>query len=555
MANSAKVAMSETFGWQRRRSGALSIWTKGLGVDFAPFLTRLISFAMRPYPDRLAAALRGLDGHFGLVIHCDSWTLAATDRVASIPIFWSRVGGSNVVAGESELLRRSAGLDEANVDPNAALSLAMAGYVTGGGTLYAGLNRLGPGQFVLFAAEGRPICRRYWTYRPWLGVDATVTRKALKRRLTDVTLAVLKKLIDRADGRQILVPLSAGIDSRLVLSGLRHLGYRNLGAYTYGLAHNKEVEGARSVAEALDVPWRFIPFTHRSRARLYAEEAHAAYVGFADTCASTPVEHDYASLRVMRSADWADSDAIIVNGQTGDFISGNHIPETLARSAVDADRPVYWRTLRDQFIAKHYALWPGLINDLTTRRIGALLQRNLRDAGAPAPHARTLCGLYEFLEFENRQSTYLINGQRAYEFFGYDWALPLWDNDYLEFWERVPLSAKLGQSLYRDMLMEQNWGGVWTQRHNVNAIAPRWMIPFRFAAKVLCAPYGRANWTRFDRRFLQYWNDLHCKYAVVPYRRVALGPAHRNAISWLTETYLASKGLKYDGCPLTGTPG
>ena len=36
-------------------------------------------------------------------------------------------------------------------------------------------------------------------------------------------------------------------------------------------------------------------------------------------------------------------------------------------------------------------------------------------------------GLYEFSEFKNRQTKYVITVQRVYEFFGYEWRLPLWD--------------------------------------------------------------------------------------------------------------------------------
>ena len=53
--------------------------------------------------------------------------------------------------------------------------------------------------------------------------------------------------------------------------------------------------------------------------------------------------------------------------------------------------------------------------------------------------------IYEILEFEDRQVKYVINGQRLYEFFGYEWRLPLWDSLYLNFWEKVPLEYKFDQ--------------------------------------------------------------------------------------------------------------
>ena len=48
----------------------------------------------------------------------------------------------------------------------------------------------------------------------------------------------------------------------------------------------------------------------------------------------------------------------------------------------------------------------------------------------------------------------MITGQRIYECLGHDWRLPLWDNDYLDFWETVPLRFKAGQRLYNEMLHE-----------------------------------------------------------------------------------------------------
>ena len=52
---------------------------------------------------------------------------------------------------------------------------------------------------------------------------------------------------------------------------------------------------------------------------------------------------------------------------------------------------------------------------------------------------------YEFLEFQGRQTKYVINGQRVYEYFGYDWILPMWDDNYVKFWSAIPLEYKVSQ--------------------------------------------------------------------------------------------------------------
>ena len=61
----------------------------------------------------------------------------------------------------------------------------------------------------------------------------------------------------------------------------------------------------------------------------------------------------------------------------------------------------------------------------------------------------------------NRQSNYVIQGQRVYDFLNIKWELPLWHDSYLEFWNRVPYKFKLNQELYKDTLLKNNWGNVW----------------------------------------------------------------------------------------------
>ena len=68
--------------------------------------------------------------------------------------------------------------------------------------------------------------------------------------------------------------------------------------------------------------------------------------------------------------------------------------------------------------------------------------------------------LYESWEWAERQPKATISNQRLYEYFGYDWALPLWDADLMDFWARVPFEHKFNQSLHQEYLRSYNYDGV-----------------------------------------------------------------------------------------------
>ena len=63
------------------------------------------------------------------------------------------------------------------------------------------------------------------------------------------------------DHHQIVVPLSGGYDSRLVLAGLVAAGYRDLVTFTYGQPGSGEVRVSQRTAAALGVPWHGVAYT------------------------------------------------------------------------------------------------------------------------------------------------------------------------------------------------------------------------------------------------------------------------------------------------------
>jgi asparagine synthase (glutamine-hydrolysing) len=523
-------------GWRKIKCDRAAVWLKGhlFGGGEHKLLAACCGSA-----SNVLAVLPELDGCFGLIVEGADFVVAAADPIASIPVFVAHDGPTWLVGGLATDLKARAGLS--TIDPEAALALGLAGFTLGERALLTGLRHLRGGETVVISPDPQPAYSFYAAYRPWNGVERP--RARLIEQLSDVLRNVFSKMIVSAAGRPIMVPLSAGLDSRLVAAALKEFRYPDVRCYAYGIPGNHEAKASRAIAERLGLPWTFIPVTPTSQRDYFKSQAHSQFVRYADTLTALPFNQDYDATRRLIESGYAPRDAIFVNGQSGDYITGNHVPSALWGES-PPDPEARWARLFAAARAKHFDLWEHLATKTNLARIERQFRADLeREGGLPADPANDWA-LHEASEFIHRQSRYVIAGQRCHEHLGCDWRLPLWDRDLISFYEAVPLSAKKSQSLYKETLRRLNWGNVWDLPVNRRNVRPVWVAPLRLAAKAITAPLGRDAWHRFDRRYFAWHMDTVANYAIVPWSRVALDRrGFRNAISWHAEAYLARHGI------------
>ncbi len=540
------IRLEQRYGWRHSVQSGLAVWLKGQlwGTEESD-LAATIAAAWPLTSDNAPTLLQGLHGHFALVAAAGGHILAAVDRIRSIPLFYTGHGSAAAVTADPTSLVDEFGVCE--IDSEAALALAMAGFTIGRDTLYQHLHQLAPGEFVLLAPAADPVRRRYHRYEPW-----RATAEQTHAALAETTLEILSRIVADAHGRTIAVPLSAGLDSRVVVSGLAHLGARNVKCFAYGLPGNYEARASQCIAAHLGYPWHSVPFTPKSQRRFSQSRVYRDYLAFADPTCATPVVHDLPAICTLLDSGYLPADAIIINGNSGDYITGLHIPPALRRPRGDLDEPARRALLVDAMIDKHFHLWDSLATPANRRRIAARLEQELTELPPEALLPTGLHGAHEWLELRDRQSKYVIARQRIYEFLGLDWRLPLWDDAYLDFWQSVPLSQKAGQRLYREMAEQANWGGVWqgSQWQFPSRVEPAWIRGPRQLLRLAHAPLGKDRWHRFERRYLSYWMDVFAWQAIMPYRQVIADTrGARHLVAWHTQAYLQSKGLTYAGAP------
>lgn len=552
------VHIAPEYGWVMTRVGGATVWFKGHlyappldGIPAAVHLAQLIQQAAGA--KALADLLRTLDGHFACVVASPNRFIAAVDRIRSSSLLYSLNGERLVVDSQAPRLCRHLSLDPKDLDPEGALPLAMSGYTLGNTTLYRSLKQLRAGEFLLWERdEEAPCLKRYYLYQPWQAHEEDPD--LLGKRFTDATFGIFEKLVSSAAGRTILVPLSAGLDSRLIVSALAELGCRNVQCFAYGQPGNYEASVSKLIAKRLGYPWFFLPVSHWDMARHYRSEEHAAYLAFADSCAAVPVEHEYAPVKLLLERGYSTEDVILVNGQSGDYLSGSHIPQSYWTPEAGGSVSARKEALFAAAVSKHYSLWGALKTPENLERLASLFWTDLAEAGEFGRDPEVDYAFFEFSEWQNRQSKYVVSGQRVYEFFGFDWRLPLWHKDFLDFWETVPLSGKTDRKLFRTTLYKLNWRGVWRDVPVRRYVSPRWLRALRPLAKFGVGWLGRTTWHRFEHQYLDYWNDIQGKIAIVPYVRVLQDKrGWRSGVSWLTEAYLNRYGLDFAGRPLQRT--
>ncbi len=537
-----EVLVEPRFGWARHPVGAGFVWFRGhVRGRSGPQLAAEAATLTRA---TASAWLDGLDGHFSLIVDQPEWALAASDPVRSFPLIWGRDGETVVVTHDGPALEERLGLGPGHIDPVMARVVALSGFTIGDATLYSLARQIGPGEY-LWVDAGGVRQDRYHRWTPWQPDDRAP--EDLVEPLSFLNRKLIEDLIAGAGGRPILVPLSAGLDSRFVVSGLKEAGYDNVRCVAYGLAGNREAVTSREIARRLGYDWTFVPYTQRIMRRVFHDPDYARYKAYSDSLTGMHFPQEYRMLSVMFADHGLDRETIVVNGQAGDFIAGNHVPETLFEPAQTPESRL--DCIVDALVAKHFKHWASLQTGDRLGEIDGLIRTEIERLGGLPRDPAGDHGIFEYCEFQDRQSKYVLNGQRIYEYLGLEWRLPLWDRAYMDFWARAPLSAKIGEALYRDVLHRDNWGGVWKDIPvNPTRIRPGWVRPVRLAAKAFHLPFGRKRWHRFETRYLAYWMAETCAYAAWPYCRVARDRrGHYSAFIWHAADYLEGKGLRWDG--------
>lgn len=376
-------------------------------------------------------SLPPMPGHYAGVSETHDTVILKQDYLGSFPLFYKLCESYITV---TDVLHA----EHAHLNSKQKYAFRWMGFCSGRDTLHSEWTQV-------LAGEEVRICKRtgeVTVSRQWSFEDRTYHQFESERDALTAGVASLQDMWERwwpyLKRKQLVLPLSGGYDSRLLLSLVVQSGHPNVVYYSYGSDASFEVQKARQVAKTLDVEHHVLPLTATSWNGFdsaYIQD----FIVSAHTCMATPQLIEAVTIDLLRQRLDLTRDAVIVPGHSGDLLGGSHLPSptVLQQDSFTRDDII------TEICRHHGRLIPP--KKLEREIITTQLQAQFEDKGYTR---NEFVDALEFWNLQNRQSKFIINTARAYESVGLSWAMPLWDATLAEFWYGVPLEYRQNNHLF-----------------------------------------------------------------------------------------------------------
>lgn len=394
-----------------------------------------VTLAACTTPKQVASYLQTLHGDFSIIIHSTTMACIAVSHTRLYPLFYRFVNNDWHITDNPAILHQKADV----ISPAACRQYLHTGAPLAGNTLVEGLKQGKPASITLF--ENQHVTEL--SFSPYGAPIATplVTKTLADTAFEKVLNTVFKRVINSVENRQVVVPLSGGYDSRLVLAMLHKMGVKNILCYTVG-KHNPSEQGiAKQVAAALQVPLYHIDYRDAQyRMQQFKSAAFASFVDTIGADGNFMWLFEYNAILWLKQQGILQDNAVFIPGHVGDFYAGSHLRKLGIKEKESL------QGIRRKLVLHAFEYGKPCWNTAFCADIKKALQ-NL-------PHHQSSWLVAMQFIAENRLAHQILNSARVYEFLGYKVLLPLCDVDFIQFFSRLPFAALCEPSFYEEYLLK-----------------------------------------------------------------------------------------------------
>ena len=375
--------------------------------------------------------IKEFDGCFSIIIKEKNSVKIISDFFRCFPVFYEK-NGEDVSIFDNINEFKNKTLNSLNIN-----ELFSCNYVTSDETIYNDIYQVEGHQIV--EINDNTINKSYYYD---FSQHFNNNDNPLFEKLDEVYDNCVKKAIQYANGRKIVIPLSGGNDSRLLAYYVKQNGYTNVLCYTYGDNRNNESEISKKIADYLGFQWIFVNYKNKSMQNKYYDSN--TYKNMVDYCSrgfSSPLIQEWEAIDWLRKNNIIDNECVIMPGFTNDVLCGSHIyDDFFSKEEYNVQDLV-------NLIKKYHYIRNILPNtDLNNKICKAL---DIKDENYIFSQDE-LVEMIEKFDFHERQVKYITNAIRIYDMNNLSWVLPFWNKDVINFWFGVKIEKRVNISFFNE---------------------------------------------------------------------------------------------------------
>lgn len=400
----------------------------------------------------LSEFLKGLNGEFAIVAETKSMIFCAADRLRTTPLFYITKKDKFILSDDGYYLKEKI---NSHFNEKNAAEFMITGYVTGKETLFDGIKQMRNAEFLIYQKKDN-LLKNFCYFRYLHGNYHQLPENQLFEMLDGIFVDAFSRLIECTikQGKKIVVPLSGGLDSRIVVALLKRLGVNDVICMSYGRKGTRESKISKMVAETLGYNWVFVEYTTKKWHNYYNSKEADDYKLFAGNLSSFPHMQDFLAVKELKAQGKIPENAVFVPGHTA-RIFGSYLP----KHYLDSSKKYDSETFLSETLKRHYNLWEWP-NEFELEHIfKEKIKRCISESRLKIEDNETCVNALEFFDFNERQPKLIVNSIRVYEFLGYEWRTPFLDAEVMDFFSRVPIKDRINKTLYKKYAKELLFSG------------------------------------------------------------------------------------------------
>lgn len=392
--------------------------------------------------DEFCSSLTGFFGCYAIIICKGEEVWLAVDIARSMPIYYDTE--LSCISDSAEAIRKYKLINTADLDKIRAVEMYTTSYIVGKNTIFSSIKQLNLGSSAII--KNNTINYQYYYIHK--SNEMSIDRNTALSRLEEITGRSMERLRKVIGNRQIVLSLSGGYDSRYLACSLKENGFQNVFCYTYGRKGSFETVQSKKVADALSYQWKELEYSDDDVKRIISEDTKE-YFEYTNNYDYISYIQNYVAFKKLSDMGIISKDAVVLTGLCNDMPTGFYTPDY-----EEAERWGFTNEGCASYVYNQRFIKFSLTGDLRKQFINEIED----DFSQWELRVQTYADFVHVSDCANTaysHSRCFLHMNNVHEYFGYQWLLPCWDKELLEFWYSLPTEFRLKQNLYEEYITER----------------------------------------------------------------------------------------------------